>query len=184
METVEESLIIVPVLLNKSSCDALFDSGASSSFITASKLTNISNGEWSADRKVIRLGNGSTFDSLGRAKLLMTVNGVTKSVAFVVTDKLAHEVMIGLDIIGLFGLELCKDLKVYMNGRMVADNQEAESLSIVRVDENETQLKNLLADFKVLFDGIGKNDRCGHQIVLTSEKVVRHKQQDIPIHWQ
>ncbi|KAL0273841.1 UNVERIFIED_CONTAM: hypothetical protein PYX00_006417 [Menopon gallinae] len=44
-------------------------------------------------------------------------------------------------------------------------------------------LDDLLDKYEVLFQGLGQTKRLHHEIRLLNNKVVRHKFQDIPVHW-
>ena len=167
----------------------MYDSGATSSFISSRKLKQVSK-EWLVPcSNVIKLGNDSSFKSLGRAKLSLTIGNAVKSVDMIVVNQLAHDVMIGLDVIKEFGLEQRKDLNVYLDGICITENRADRNLtkqvSINMMSGSPCDgVKKILDEFNQLFSGLGKNGRICHKINLVQDKIIRHKQQDIPIHWK
>ncbi|KAH7639739.1 hypothetical protein HUG17_3772 [Dermatophagoides farinae] len=86
------------------------------------------------------------------------------------------------NLIKSFGLEQRKDLRVYMNDVVIFNEYKSSSNEIQSL-ENENWSK-IVDQFSDLFEGIGKNERIFHSISLTSDKIIRHKIQQIPIHWK
>lgn len=160
---------------------ALYDTGATISAISL-KLCNFIKANVQESDKSISLANCVKTKSFGRAIIPVSINGICKEISFEILENLKHSVILGLNCIKSFGLEQRKDLRVYMNDVVIFNEYKSSSNEIQSL-ENENWSK-IVDQFSDLFEGIGKNERIFHSISLTSDKVIRHKIQQIPIHWK
>ncbi|OTF76950.1 hypothetical protein BLA29_000952 [Euroglyphus maynei] len=113
-------------------------------------INMISEDKWQPCQKSIKLGNNSSFVSLGRAKISLTVNGVSKWANMIVVKQLSHDVLIGLDVIKLFGFEQRKNLSIYLDGKQVSKNRHIDGqnvqCSVMSGDNIGVKKDNVLAD--------------------------------------
>lgn len=157
---------------------ALYDTGAGVSAISTALCKKLGVKFVDAKQSVF-LANGVKLVSSGRANVLVDINGVKKMVVLRVFPKLQHNLIIGLDIIRLFGLEQRKDLCIYMDDCLCTVTDVS-----VPMDKSFDDWSVLMDQSADLFVGIGKSGKIRHRIDLISDKVVRHAYQNIPFHWQ
>ncbi|KAH9414689.1 hypothetical protein DERP_014196, partial [Dermatophagoides pteronyssinus] len=126
-------------------------------------------------KQSVFLANGVKLVSSGRANVLVDINGVKKMVVLRVFPKLQHNLIIGLDIIRLFGLEQRKDLCIYMDDCLCTVTDVS-----VPMDKSFDDWSVLMDQSSDLFVGIGKSGKIRHRIDLISDKFgIRHEMSDL-----
>ena len=128
---------------------ALYDTGAGVSAISTALCKKLGVKFVDAKQSVF-LANGVKLVSSGRANVLVDINGVKKMVVLRVFPKLQHNLIIGLDIIRLFGLEQRKDVREMVYGcrrcEAFKSNAEKTKLPMIPSDVEYTNWNRLGLD--------------------------------------
>ncbi|KAL0271862.1 UNVERIFIED_CONTAM: hypothetical protein PYX00_008824 [Menopon gallinae] len=130
------------------------------------------------------LANGYRVKCFGRTNLTIDINNTKRVSTFYVFDQLRHDVIVGTDIIQAFGLEQRRGLGVFHGDTLISiEPKSGKQLWNVQ-PSRDNSVGGLVRKYGSLFEGIGRTQRIQHEIKLQTKKVVRHKRQLIPVHWQ
>lgn len=124
------------------------------------------------------MADGSSVQCLGRAKTSITIGKESHEMTVFVFKKLHHDIVVGTDAIDKFLLEQRVGLKIFQHNKPLTNRENKTKKK--QINNCIDQVKSRYND---VFTGCGKTKRTAHTIDVSSNRLIRHKAQNIPIHW-
>ena len=126
------------------------------------------------------MADGTAVQCLGRAKTSVSIGSENHETTIFVFDKLHHDIVVGTDTIEKFLLEQRVGLKIFQHNKPLS-NMKNETKKRLAINNCVDQIKRQYND---VFTGCGKTERMVHKIDVSSNRLIRHKTQNIPVHWR